>query len=89
MSKELGKYYCGACGKNIAPTKGYEIICPDCIDKGNKTKIGKTRALMDICEQIDILYYYANGFISKETVHNLGFKKEMRKDFIEKKIMSL
>lgn len=49
----------------------------------------KTKILTEICEQIDNLYYYAKELISKEITHDLGFRKEKLKEFIEQKIKSL
>lgn len=51
--------------------------------------INEDNILINICEQIDILYYYTIELIGKDKVHNLGFKKEKLKEFIEKKIKSL
>lgn len=52
-------------------------------------ELRKTIALIEICRQIDSLYHYAIELIGKGKVHNLGFRKEMVKDFIEQKIKNL
>ena len=72
---------------NDKTTKVNDDFYDDMTIKGRP--ISEDNILINICEQIDILYYYAVGLIGKDSTHSLGFKKEKLKEFIEQKIKSL
>lgn len=75
------------CNMNDGSTEIDDDYYDDMTIKGKI--INEDRVLLDICKRLDVLYYYATELIGKETIHNLGFKKEQLKEFIEQKIKSL
>jgi len=54
-----------------------------------KENLSKQRIILDLCEKLDTLYFYAKNLIPKDVEHNLGFQKEKFKQDIENNIMKL
>jgi hypothetical protein len=47
----------------------------------------KYNVIAKLCAELDHLYNYANSLIPKDITHDLGYKKELLKEYIEELIM--
>lgn len=54
-----------------------------------KDKLKKNIAIMNLCNIVDSLYFYALKLIPKDIEHSLGIKKELLKNQIEIQIRGL